>query len=478
MSASAGSARTVLLIVSVTALAALAALGSSLRGMQEVAFPHDEHEGLFPLCAGCHEGVPLGDLADYYPETGSCEGCHDGVARDRVSWDGPSRPVENVEYDHAQHAVDLVEAGDAAQECASCHVPPGGERMAVSDSVQLGTCFTCHAHEADEHQVDAACESCHVPLAASGFGLSAVAALPVPPDHEPVAFAGREHGLLADQTPDRCATCHTRERCVSCHVDTDRDAIQMLPLAPPDMQLPPPVAHYNEPATHIVDGFFSDHGAMASRAECATCHTSEDCTACHVVPAPAPIGSFPSRAQVEAPGVRLSARAPDSHDSFFFMEAHPGLAAADVGNCATCHVESYCVACHDGPVGGGYHPADFVSRHSADAFSRDTECANCHSTAVFCRECHQEAGLVGAGRLGPGYHEGGPLWLLRHGQPARQNLETCASCHKQLDCTQCHGVLGAFKVSPHGPDFDAERAWARSPRACLGCHVRNPLTGG
>ena len=64
----------------------------------------------------------------------------------------------------------------------------------------------------------------------------------------------------------------------------------------------------------------------------------------------------------------------------------------------------------------------------------------------------------------------------------------CVRCHEDpalprtretvKGCEQCHGVLGAFKVSPHGPDFDAERAWSRSARTCLACHVRNPLNGG
>lgn len=134
------------------------------------------------------------------------------------------------------------------------------------------------------------------------------------------------------------------------------------------------------------------------------------------------------------------------------------------------------MSCHDAPVGNSYHADAFLSRHSASAFGRDAECSSCHNTAVFCRECHVQVGLVSSGRLGPGYHDDGPVWLLRHGQAARQNLESCASCHRQVDCTQCHGVLGAFKVSPHSAGFDAERAWARSPRTCLACHVDgNPL---
>jgi hypothetical protein len=235
------------------------------------------------------------------------------------------------------------------------------------------------------------------------------------------------------------------------------------------------VAHYNEPSTHLEGQWLTLHGVDASRQTCATCHTSEDCTSCHVQPAPTAIASLPSRADVTAPGVHVSARAPESHESAFFMQAHTTLAAANEASCTTCHRQDFCVSCHDGPVGGGYHPTAFLSRHAASAFGRDSECASCHQTQVFCRECHVQVGLTSSGRLGPGYHDDGPAWLLRHGQGARQNLESCASCHRQTDCTQCHGELGAFKISPHTVGFDAERAWARSPRTCLACHVGNPL---
>jgi hypothetical protein len=42
---------------------------------------------------------------------------------------------------------------------------------------------------------------------------------------------------------------------------------------------------------------------------------------------------------------------------------------------------------------------------------------------------------------------------------------------------QCHSVLGAFKVSPHGRDFDARRAQKRNAAICLACHVTDPLKG-
>ena len=457
----------------------LGGLAITLGGQETPGFPHETHQGLFPLCTGCHEGVPLGDVSDYYPEPGSCSGCHDGVREVRVSWSGASEEVDNVTFDHREHDQELAAAGDPAQECASCHIPQGGGRLAVADEVQLETCWSCHAHEATEHQVDAECATCHVPLAETRFDLARIQSLPVPADHEDGAFLASDHGRLVQEDVARCATCHTQERCVTCHVDVERDAIAAVPAAPPGMELPPATAHYNVPASHAASDWLTTHGAGASRDACATCHTANDCASCHARPLPEAIRALPPRDEVAAPGVRIVARAPESHARMFFMEAHGTLAAAGDASCATCHEESFCVSCHDGPPGGGYHPASFLSRHTASAFGRDAECTNCHNTQAFCRECHVEVGLVpaGGGRLGPGYHDDGPLWLLRHGQGARQNLESCASCHRQVDCTQCHGVLGAFKVNPHSAAFDAERAWSRSPRTCLACHVGNPLNG-
>ena len=69
-------------------------------------------------------------------------------------------------------------------------------------------------------------------------------------------------------------------------------------------------------------------------------------------------------------GLELDVKPPDSHQSPFFLPSHSSIAAADPGSCATCHTETYCVACHDGPSDGGYHPSSFVSRHPAEAWGR------------------------------------------------------------------------------------------------------------
>jgi hypothetical protein len=171
-----------LLTATLLAVAGLSLGGAaeSLAGQQESTFPHEAHQGLFPLCTGCHEGVPAGAVADYYPEPTSCSGCHDGVREVLVTWQGPTERIDNVSFEHQEHAAELAAAGDPAQDCAACHIPAGGGRLSVSDSVQLGTCWSCHAHEAREHEVDADCTTCHVPLGQTRFDVARIESLPMP----------------------------------------------------------------------------------------------------------------------------------------------------------------------------------------------------------------------------------------------------------------------------------------------------------
>ena len=465
------------------ALAAMVAAGAAGLSMtQEAPFPHEEHEGLFPVCTGCHEVPDVGE-APGYPDAALCARCHEGSQLPAVTWSGPSDTPTNVAFDHAAHASELVTSGEPPQSCAACHSPASGPTMNLEDRVREDSCFTCHVSGTSGHfEADptgtVTCGMCHVPLSGSRFSVGRIASLPVPEDHERGSFLARDHGLSAEAEGSRCATCHTQDRCLACHVDGGGTVVAAVPPAPPEMELPPASAGYPVPESHQAEDFARIHAPAGGSADCATCHTSNDCRSCHVAAPPSAVEGLTDRSQARAPGVGLTRAAPESHASPFFGEAHGSLAAADDATCATCHTEASCTDCHDAPAGGSYHPPDFAGAHAATAFGRADECASCHETAVFCRSCHVESGLGSQGRLGAGYHDAEPVWLLRHGQAARQNLESCASCHQQRDCVQCHGVLGSFKVSPHGPGFDAESAWARSPRTCLACHVGNPVAGG
>jgi hypothetical protein len=572
----------VLAQVVVLALVAVGAVVAFERG-QDQEFPHLEHARLFPLCTGCHEGVPDGDRTRFYPSRTLCEGCHNGTDQKRVSWNGAVVTAGNLKFSHPQHE------SKEQLDCSICHTREGQPRMAVEERRAVPErCFACHAHQAREHYVDARCSQCHVPLSRTSFTAARVEKLPEPPSHRQPAFLEKLHGELAKTNIADCQVCHTRERCAACHVNAAQ-VVEIRSLEPrgASLELPAFRARRFEPASHRDPEFIKKHGAPAraditncatchTRPQCATCHvnaqqmpelnalatsteslrlpvfgaryflpqshrdpewieehggaartdinscstchTRESCATCHAVNAPKPIRSLPGRMQGAAPGVTTTRRAPATHRTPFFAQEHGSLAAASRQTCAGCHARTECEKCHTAQSTGrdrigsnvqpamqvarvkasgqvppqdtsrrarasvrhraGYHPANFMERHAGAAYNRNLECANCHETTRFCRACHEQRGMGTSGRLQAGFHDAQPLWLLNHGKPARQGLESCASCHKQTDCMQCHSSIGSFRISPHGPGFDAKRVQARNQRLCFACHLSDPLQTG
>lgn len=438
-------------------------------------FPHSEHQGLFPLCQGCHEGIDQDAGVAAYPEPAECAGCHDGVDYDEVDWTPPA-PVDGlVVFSHGDHLSEVLESDEPAVVCGDCHLDPDGESMSVAP-LEAEKCLTCHEEGSDDHFSELNdCASCHQPVGQAQDGEARLAAMESPEAHEGRIFLLEEHGADALETLNRCATCHVENQCVACHVDPGLEPIPQVPVAPAAWHVPLPEPEYPEPDSHLVDDYESLHGRPAPGApDCSTCHTKDDCAACHLSPLPPVVEELQERPQVRAPGVGLEDQLPSSHDTPFFLPTHPVYAAASPDGCASCHTQAYCAECHETPVRPGYHPSNFSLAHAATAQSQPQECSNCHSTAAFCRECHTSLGMGSVGRLGAGYHDAEPIWLLRHGAAARQGLEQCASCHEQRDCMQCHSNLGAFQVNPHGPDFDAARAYSRNPLICRACHLGGP----
>lgn len=477
----------------------------SVAAERRAEFPHEEHANLFPLCEGCHSGIPSGDRANFYPPPQSCSGCHDGVEQARVEWQGPTEEPDNLTFEHPEHPG--VGEGAGPIECSTCHTQAGAPRMAVEEEPVVPRCLSCHDNRAESHFMDADCSTCHMPLAETPFGRAQLASLPEPEDHGTRDFLPEEHGELARADITRCAVCHTRERCESCHVNAALvDEIAGIPAATGIVarELPQYDAEYPVPVSHMRADFLESHGRGASVASCSTCHVRENCTSCHVAEQPAPIGDLPRAAAVTAPGVQTAGmrRRPVSHQAPLFEIEHGSDAAANGASCEMCHTRTMCADCHNAAapgaswrhadpaddrvtaertrMPGAFHPPNYSARHSAEAYGRRLECSNCHDSQLFCADCHESAGMSPAasgGRLRPGFHDAEPLWLLRHGQAARQGLESCTSCHRQNECMQCHSVLGAFKVSPHGAGFNARRAQQRNAAVCLVCHVTDPLNG-
>lgn len=458
-------------------------------------FEHLDHDGLFPLCTGCHLGAESGEEALLYPPTASCTECHDGQTEEEVAWDGPAPLATNLHFDHGEHGDLNTDAGEPSIGCAQCHGDPG-EGILADPVLEAGSCLSCHDEvradqvvrvRSDEvgHFVDADCTSCHVAAGASTLDAERIAAIPTPTDHDTGGFLAESHGSAAfQQVEARCATCHVQDQCATCHVNAVRvNEIQRLLPEPAGRPFPEIEAHYPTPATHEVDRFDWEHVGVAEAdgANCATCHTEDSCRSCHIEPVPSPVQGLVPAALSRAPGAEVVVTAPDSHENAFFFERHGIVAGSTSSSCATCHEpESFCGSCHESVARGGvgYHDPGYVLSHAAEAASGIAECSTCHDATAFCQSCHAEVGLQSRGRLGPGYHDAEPLWLLRHPQAARQQLETCTTCHTQRDCLQCHSQVGAFQISPHGPGFDARAAWERNPVVCRACHLGSPFGGG
>jgi hypothetical protein len=466
---------------------AFALVGGVLLALQpeDPEFPHEAHEGLFPVCEGCHAAVVTGVTEELFPGSADCAQCHDGIREELVEWSPRGPRPSNLIFFHPEHREAVREAGEDAS-CATCHVAegPAEHRMSVSGP-RAELCLACHAHEGDVHlgirpEVD--CRVCHVPLTqATRLAVERVAAFPRPDSHEDPDFLLRH----APDTPVQefsCAVCHARETCERCHLNADR--VPAIAGLAPD----PRVAfleigkepEYPLPADHLDPRWDWAHGpaALSDPGNCANCHTQTACLDCHLrgegrslarqfLPLPTP----------ERPrGVELPRSAERVHPVDFATQ-HGAWAATGAVRCSECHTERYCADCHDGPNSREFHLPNFLERHAVEVFAGRTDCQSCHSTEAFCRDCHIGAGVASSGRLDAAFHTAQPLWLITHGQAARMGLESCAACHRQTDCLACHSSVRGWGVNPHGPGFDANRVAARNRLTCQWCHLGDPLGG-
>lgn len=462
-------------------------------------FPHGRHARLFPTCRGCHADVTSNSSEALFPPRDSCIACHDGVSLRRVEWRPPGRPAPQgrLRFSHAGH---FARTDSAGRTCVTCHAlpsVPGSARGAERGYMDVGparqaTCAGCHAHEASSHYAaDNRCETCHVPLArAVGLSVTDVARLPRPASHDAPTFAAT-HGRTLDGSTAQCATCHARESCARCHLNTNVASIARLA---PDARVAEVVRDkapaYPPPDSHRAVDFRERHGAaaMSSIATCANCHARSSCLACHtgssgrtlIRQLPEPDGRRAARGVQLINVARVMLRAPvdtvsrpvRAHAPNITVE-HAYLAAAGSQTCEGCHARRFCSACHAGEVKRAFHPSNFAASHASTAYGADRECASCHNTEVFCRDCHRATGLASRGGRSGAFHTAQGQWLLQHGRAARQDLQTCTTCHQQTTCMRCHSTTG-WGVSPHGPDFDAERLGRKAMAMCARCHITDP----
>ncbi len=458
-----------LAVVTFTAMAVWSGAQQPATARQSTAaFPHVEHEHVFPVCTGCHAGLTETG-APTFPEPEMCAQCHDGDKRDRVEWALPRPRRSNVRFNHVEHAAEA--------ECRQCHVSGEG-RMGVA-MANSAACFECHEIAPDDHLATGTpCALCHDALASSpSLSSMDIAGFPQPPSHSEPEFA-LDHAGLAEASMTTCAVCHTRDSCTVCHRNSEGlRLVAGLPSDPRVAELTAgKVGHYPEPPSHD-DQWIQKHGraALLDIDSCANCHVQSSCRTCH---ADGEARVFAEQLPSLRAGERaLIARQPDDlfHRANFRMD-HAIEASLEGDTCASCHSPQTCTSCHDGMDSASFHGANFLERHGADVYGARSECSTCHSVEGFCRGCHQDLKL--AQTFGTAtFHDRQPQWLLAHGQAARQDLVSCASCHAQTDCTRCHAARGGWSISPHGPGFDPQAMADANRITCLVCHPSDPLGG-
>jgi len=449
---------------------------------QADTFDHVKHAKVFPTCTACHASTP-GTGAPSMPSPQACAACHDGTIQKRVNWQAPAPEPNNLKFTHAGHASEVrSKAGrDSTLACQACHTPTGGGWMTIEPAV-LPQCLSCHRVQGVHLAVaDTACATCHLTLAqATGLTAADVKGFPKPPSHEAPGFMGPSgHGALAKPpvgattygVAPSCATCHARDFCITCHVNAPETAT-IQALAPDPRSLAIPVA-LEAPASHAQGGFLTVHGqdARKSGASCQTCHTQQSCMACHVSP-PKSVAALYAAGPGRSAGAQIVRSRPAMHMADF-STIHSQVANSNPQSCQGCHARPQCLDCHRNTPERTpqYHPQTFLERHPAAAYARETNCADCHNSAAFCQNCHVQSGLGSPkGALVAGYHDVYPGFLLNHGQAARQNLESCTSCHTEKDCLTCHSALYGRGFNPHGPGFDADKLRKANPQMCTACH--------
>jgi hypothetical protein len=368
---------------------------------------------------------------------------------------------------------------------------------------------------------------------------AAVLADDAPQDWSPIVYPLQRLPIVFSHTRHLargigCATCHpsalssrsavdnlipTEVECRACHpIDRTQPDKQATPVAAcaachagwtPDrpverVYLPPPPLKFGH-ATHTATACAHCHGDMRAvdiattrqlptMSSCLACHregTEErHCADCHL----AKLGGLIETRFEHGELVPHRDGLGDAHGPGFARD-HKQEARQVGATCNACHDRSECVACHQGVVKPmDFHQGNYLLVHSVEAKRGRPDCSACHRYETFCVACHEREGL-GTRAASPfdpsdplkrfhpvGWSSQGPGPNL-HAQAARRNVTSCASCHREEDCLQCHSAESgnSVRASPHPAGWRGSarcRALDRgNRRMCLRCHIAQDELG-
>lgn len=358
-----------------------------------------------------------------------------------TAWSPVVYPLQRLPltFSHARHLA-------RATPCAACHPQAASSRSAVDNLLPTeAQCRPCHA--IDRAAPDAvasppvACRACH-------------------PGYTPGAPVARVYVTPPPLKFDHSA--HAKAPCETCHGDLRR-----------------------------VDLATTQH--LPTMATCLSCHKDggdeRRCADCHLARRG---GQLETRFE-HGDLVPRHTGMGDAHGPGF-AEHHTQEARQVGATCTACHDRSECVACHQGVVKPlEFHPGNYLLTHAVEARRGKPDCSACHRAQSFCVGCHERSGLGTRGDTqfdaadpDRAFHPAG--WASRgagpnaHALEARRNITSCASCHRENDCLDCHSAEpGGLRASPH------PRGWRGSARCqaldrgnrrmCTRCHVTEDERG-
>jgi Cytochrome c7 and related cytochrome c len=327
--------------------------------------------------------------------------------------------ADEILFPHARHAK-------AGVECITCH-------DGVWDETALGKpqlppeakCLECHKAKKESRD----CNFCHSEP-------QLAAAWPTPEPH--LKF---NHSKHIDLVKEDCKVCH-------------------IQLSEPRADKAPVEGHGACLSCHE-----GPHPAQFAQARCDTCHVD--------------LKRYPMKPVVEL-----------SHQGDF-VKNHAIAARAAGQSCAACHEQNFCLDCHttvtalgppglmqpDRPDRNFIHRNDWLSHHPIDAAADPASCRSCHAPRS-CDACHNSLNVGAAGSNPRNPHP--PGWSARgfgvafHGDAARRDINSCASCHDQgaqSNCVTCHKV-GGVGGDPHPTGFSSQHSLqeSRTNSMCLTCH--------
>jgi hypothetical protein len=406
-----------------------------------------------------------------------CESCHAGIA---TGDQATTMPTE--------------------ASCVECH--NGTDARAVTwRRPERRTGLLQFSHPAHARQVDStgrACESCH-------------------------GIANQTRMQVQRALPATCLGCHTHR--ATEHLASDnRCAVCHVPLTSATGLTAEHVAGLPKPPSHNDPNYTAAHrpATPVAAASCAVCHARESCARCHVNAGNEPlIASLGRDARVArlVSGRPATYPIPADHRESGFKWGHGDLAVANANRCGACHARPSCTTCHIGsgasPVlariplaerGGAQgvnlrlqpvqrrsafphaaplvdttpasprpvrvHEANFRTQHRAAAATATLSCAGCHEQR-FCSDCH-------AGEGTRRFHAAN--FVQRHASDSYSRETQCASCHNaELFCRSCHRESGlASKGRLDAAYHSAQPQWllqhGRAARqgmqSCATCHAQ------